>query len=98
MIIKKSKAAVPVDTGMDTGEEAAAPAPEMQEESAQTAEIPASIIGGQAVEPGDKIQLTVVSVNAESGMITVTYDHSAEDKSPEGSDAMAADFGQPQPE
>lgn len=84
-------------SGMD--EEAADSAPDASSDSAETAEIPSSIIGGQTVQPGDKIQLTVVSVDDNSGMITVTYDHDSEGdtKPPEGSDSLASQFGGQQP-
>jgi hypothetical protein len=95
MIIRKNKSDMPMK-GMD--EEGADNAPDASQDSAETAEIPSSIIGDQKVEAGDKIQLTVVSVNADSGMITVTYDHDSEGdtKPSEGSDSLASQFGQPQ--
>lgn len=73
---------------MDEGAEGESPAAD----NAETTTIPASIIGGQTVKPGDVIRLSVVSSDGDN--IVVEYDHPAEEK---GSDGMAAEYDQPQP-
>lgn len=44
-----------------------------QEDSAETTEIPVSMLEGQSVQPGDVVRLEVVSNNEDSGTITVKY-------------------------
>ena len=52
-------------------EPAAVPAPEAAPEQSETATIPASIVSGQEVKPGDVIKLEVVSSDGKN--ITVRY-------------------------
>lgn len=61
-----------------------------QEESSETASIPASIVGGQKVSPGDVIRLEVVS--ADGGTITVKYADPEENEKMMGAEAMASEF------
>ena len=58
-------------------------------ENVPTASLPLSIIAGQTVNPGDVIQLRVVSADGET--IVVAYDHPA-DETPAGSDELAEEF------
>jgi hypothetical protein len=39
----------------------------------ETVEIPTSILGGQEVTPGDVVRLEVVTLNGDSGTVTVKY-------------------------
>lgn len=39
----------------------------------ETVEIPASILGGQKIKPGDVVRLEVVGEPDESGMVKVKY-------------------------
>lgn len=59
------------------------------EESAETATIPTSLIGGQTVQPGDVIKLKVVSSDEDT--ITVEYAHPAP-KSPQNTADLAAQY------
>jgi hypothetical protein len=59
------------------------------EDQSESSEIPASLVDGTP-QPGQTINLTVVSVNADGGTITVTKPES--DEEPSGSDQMASEF------
>ncbi len=64
-----------------------------ESEQAETCEVPSSLIGD--AQPGDTVTIKVVSIG--DGTATVTSAAEAEPKQPEGSDAMASEFDQPQP-
>jgi hypothetical protein len=64
--------------------------PESESES-ETATIPASLIGGKTVSPGDVIRLEVVGVDEDSGEIQVKY-ASPKEKMRMGIDEMAGKF------
>lgn len=66
-----------------TGEEAPAQ---------ETATLPMSILGGQQVSEGDTVRLKVLSVDAESGSLTVAYAHPPKTG---GINKMAAQFSSP---
>ena len=59
----------------------------------ETSTIPSSLLAGQTVNPGDVVRLEVVSVDEDSGNVTVKYasDPSAEEE-PGGVASMAAEF------
>lgn len=61
------------------------------EDMGDTASIPAALVDAMP-EPGDTITLSVVSVDQNSGTITVAKAATPEAEEPEGSDAMAAEF------
>lgn len=45
----------------------------MEVEAEETVEIPVSMLAGQEVAPGDVVRLEVVSLNDDSGTISVKY-------------------------
>lgn len=59
-------------------------------DQSETAELPLSIVGGQAVKEGDVVRLRVVSVG--DGSLTVQY---AAPAKMGGSDGMAKEFEKP---
>lgn len=61
-------------------------------EAEATAQIPSTMLGGQAASPGDVVRLEVVSVDDESGLLTVKYAKAAAPEKKLGVDAMAAEF------
>jgi len=66
---------------------------DMSEDMQETTEIPASLVGGE-VKPGDTISLSVISVDSQNGMVTVSKS-GGEQTAPEGgSDQMASEFDQ----
>jgi hypothetical protein len=75
------------------GEDAQAPAdaPPSGGDQAQTAEIPASMFGGQTPKEGDTFEFKVVAVNAENGSVTVAYS-TGEKPGMGGSDGLAESF------
>lgn len=70
----------------------AAPETAMAAEESVTTVIPAAMLGGQEVAPGDIVQLEVVSVDSETGDVTARYAMSEETPEAGGIDEMAAVF------
>lgn len=62
------------------------------EVASETAQIPLSLLGGQALGVGDVVRLRVVSVDDEGGTATVEYDHPEEPKEPANSEEMASEL------
>lgn len=44
-----------------------------EEVSEETVDIPVSMLAGQTASPGDVVRLEIVSVNDDSGTVTVKY-------------------------
>lgn len=57
------------ESDMDTAPEM----PEVEVAEETSTSIPASILGGQSVSPGDVIRLEVINADDENGMVTVKY-------------------------
>lgn len=60
-----------------------------------TASLPASILAGQSVSPGDVVRLEVVSADDKDGTITVKYAAEPAKEEPpakRGMESMAAEF------
>ena len=70
--------------------------PETEAVEAETSAIPVSLVDGEP-QPGDTITLQVVSVDAETGNITVTKAAVEEEAAPEGggTESLAAEFQSP---
>lgn len=66
------------------------------ESTNETVDLPASILAGQTVAPGDVVRLEVVSVDDETGMVTAKY--ATATPTAKGSDSMAEEFDEPQPD
>ena len=76
----------------DAAPQAPAAAPP-QGDQAQTAEIPSSMFGGKPPQEGEVVEFKVISVDQQSGNVTVAYnttDSKSEDMG--GSDGMADEF------
>jgi len=59
----------------------------------ETASIPASIVGGQEVSPGDVIRLEVVSTDGETITVKYAQPEATEEAAPKkGVEGMAAEF------
>lgn len=67
------------------------PMEETPEEGSETTSIPASILGGKSVSPGDVIRLEVVKSD-EDGTVTVKYASGEEDEPMGGIAGAAAKF------
>lgn len=66
-------------------------APE-SEETSETVSLPASMLGGKSVAPGDVVRLKVVDIG-DDGSVSVTYAEEPEkQKATRGQEAIAAAF------
>lgn len=74
---------------MEEEMEASEMAHEGMEESAT---IPTSLLGGQAVSPGDVVRLEVVSLDEENGLVNVKYAKPKAEPKKLGVEALAAEF------
>lgn len=70
----------------------APPKTAMAAEESVTTVIPAAMLGGQEVAPGDVVQLEVVSVDSETGDVTARYAMPEETEEVGGIDEMSAAF------